>query len=62
MDCMVETLKMLVFGSWEEATSKSEKSPTTTRWVDPAMKDDEGLEVVRCRLAARDFNPRYEGP
>ena len=25
-------------------------------------KNDEGRELVRCRLVARDFNPRREGP
>ena len=34
MNCMVKTLKMFEFGSWEDATSRTSKMPTTTKWVD----------------------------
>ena len=36
--------------------------PTTTKWVDRAKKDDTGKTFVRCRLVARDFKPKREGP
>ena len=32
MNNMVKTLKMFEFGSWEDATSRTSKMPTTTRW------------------------------
>ena len=62
MNCIVKTLGMLVFGLWEEATSKTGKVPTTTKWIDRVKKNDDGREFVRCRLVARDFKPRREGP
>ena len=52
MNYMVKTLGMLVFGSWEEATSKTGKVPTTTKWIDRVKKNDDGREFVRCRLVA----------
>ena len=36
--------------------------PTTTKWVDRVKKDDNGKMFVRCRLVARDFKPKHEGP
>ena len=39
MNFMVRTLKMFEFGSWEDATSRKSKMPTTTKWVDQAKKD-----------------------
>ena len=30
MNCMVKTLRMFEFGSWEEGTFKADKVPTTT--------------------------------
>ena len=62
MNCMIKTLKMFEFGSWEDATSRASKMPTTTKWVDRARKDDNGKMFVRCRLVARDFKPKREGP
>ena len=62
MNYMVKTLKMFEFGSWEDATSGTSKMPTTTKWVDRAKKDDTGKTFVRCRLVARDFKPKREGP
>ena len=50
------------FGSWEEATSKAVKAPTTTKWIDRVKKNVGGREIVRCRLVACDFKPRREGP
>ena len=62
MNNMVKTLKMFEFGSWEDATSRTSKMPTTTKWVDRAKKNDTGKTFVRCRLVARDFKPKREGP
>ena len=61
MNYMVKTSKMFEFGSWEDATTRSSKMPTTTKWVDRAKKDDTGKTFVRCRLVARDFKPKREG-
>ena len=33
MNFLVETLGMYDFGSWQEATSKAGKAPTTTKWI-----------------------------
>ena len=46
MNHMVKTLKMFEFGSWEDATSRTSKIPTTTKWVD----------------RARGFKPKRDGP
>ena len=62
MNYMVKTLKMFEFGAWEDATSRTSKMPTTTKWVDLAKKDDTGKTFVRCRLVARDFKPNCERP
>ena len=62
MNDMIKTLKMFEFGSWEDATSRTSKMPTTTKRVDRAKKDDNGKMFVRCRLVARDFKPKREGP
>ena len=62
MNYMVKTLKRFEFGSWEDATSRTSKMPTTTKWVDRARKDDAGKTFVRCRSVARDFKPKREGP
>ena len=62
MKYTVKTLGMFEIGSWEEATSYAGKAPTTTKWIDRARKNDDGREFVRCRLVARDFRPRREGP
>ena len=35
----VKTLEMFEFGSWEEASSKVGKPPTTTKWNDRVRKD-----------------------
>ena len=51
---------MLEFGSWEEATSKAGKAPTTTKWIDRAKKNDVRREFVRCRLVARDCGARFQ--
>ena len=61
-NCMVKTLEIFGFGSWEDATSKASKLPTTTEWVGRVQKDDGGREFARCRLVARVFKPRREGP
>ena len=51
-------LNMFEFGTYEEATEKGGKQPTTTKWVEGKKVDDDGKEFVRCRLVARDFRPR----
>ena len=55
-------LKMFEFESWEEATSKAGKMPTTTKRVDRNKKDDNGETFVKYRLMTRDFKPKHEGP
>ena len=62
MNYMVKTLEMFEFGSWEDATSSAGKMPTTTKWVDRGKKDDNGKTFLRCRLLARDFKPKRDGP
>ena len=54
VDYVFETLKMCEVGSWEEAAAAG-KNPTTTRWVDRTKTDEEGEEVVRCRLVGLRF-------
>ena len=61
MNYMVKTLKMLEFGSWEVATSRTSKTPTTSKSFDRAKKDDTGETFVRCRLVTRDFKPKRQG-
>ena len=51
MNYMIKTLKMFEFGSWEDATSRTSKMPTTTKWVDRAKKDDNGKMLRSTRLA-----------
>ena len=62
MNYMVKTLEMFEFGSWQEATSKAGKAPTTTKWIDRVTMGDDGRDFVRCPPVARDFKPRREGP
>ena len=62
MNCMIKTLEMFEFGSRKDATSRTSKTPTTTKRADRAKKDDTGKTFVRCRLVARDFKPKREGP
>ena len=62
MNYMIKTFKMFEFGSWEDTTLRTSKMPTATKWVDRAKNDDNGKMFVRCRLVARDFKPKREGP
>ena len=62
MNYLVKTLGKFKYGSWQEATWKAGKAPSTTKWINRVKKDDDGREFVRCRLVARDFKPRREGP
>ena len=62
MNYMIKTLKMSEFGLWEDATSRTSKMVTRTKWVDRAKKDDNLKMFVRCRLVARDFKQMDEGP
>ena len=39
-----------------------QKALTRTKWIDRVKKHDDGFEFVTCRLVARDFKPRREGP
>ena len=59
---MVKKLDMFEFGGYEEAVERGGKKPTTTKWVENKKIDDDGNEFVRCRLVARDFKQRCEGP
>ena len=47
---------------WFVARTKASKAPTMTKLIDRVEKDDDGRGFVRCRLEARDFKPRREGP
>ena len=38
------------------------RCPRRQKWVDLAKKDDNGKTFVRCRLVARVFKPKREGP
>ena len=58
MNCMVKTLVMCECVSWDEATSKTGKAPTTKKWIDRMKKNDDRRELVICRLVARGFKPR----
>ena len=45
----------------EDAMKRSNgKKPTTTKWVEGNKVDDDGEKIVRCRLVARGFKPRFE--
>ena len=61
MNYVVKTLRVFEFGSWQEATSKAGKAPTTTKWIDQVKKDGDGCEFVRRRLVARDFKTTSRG-
>ena len=60
LNYMVKTLRMFEFGSWEDATSRTSNVPTTTKWVDPNTKDDNGKMFVPSRLVARDLKPKRD--
>ena len=61
MKYMVKTLGMFEFGSWQEATSKAGKAPTTTKWIDRVMKGNNGREFVRCPLCGARFQTKTRG-
>ena len=48
---MVKTLGMFQVGSWEEATSKLEKIPTTTKWIDRVMPPLEAKQALFADVA-----------
>ena len=50
MNYMIKTFKMFELGSWEEATSRTSKMPTTTKWVDWAEKDDTGKNIRQMQI------------
>ena len=62
MNYIIKTLKMSEFGLWEDATSRTSKMLTRTKWVDRPKKDDNLKMFVRCRLVALDFKQKHEGP
>ena len=37
-------------------------APASTKWVDVRKMNDDGEELMRSRLVARDFRPRRGGP
>ena len=47
MNYMVKTLKMFEFGSWEDATSRTSKMPTTTTWVGPRRTTLENIRQMQ---------------
>ena len=63
VEYMVKTLDMFEFGSYEEAKARGGGAePVTTKWVEGMKLDEKGNAFARCRLVARDFRPRREGP
>ena len=50
INCMVKTLGMFDFCSWQDATLNAGNSPTATKWIDRVKEDDDGREFVRCAL------------
>ena len=60
MNCLVKTSEMFEFASWEESTLEVGMIPTTTKRIDRVKKDEGGNALVKCQLAACDFNPRRE--
>jgi len=59
---MALKLGMFEFGDYGEAKARGGKEPTTTKWVEGKKAGEDGEEFVRCRLVARDFKPKREGP
>ena len=59
---MAVKLGMFEFADYDEAKARGGKEPTTTKWVEGKKVDEDGVEFVRCRLVARDFKPKREGP
>ena len=41
---------------WE----RTGRAPVSTKWVETEKVDDEGEQMVRCRLVGRDFKPKGE--
>ena len=58
MNYMVKTWKMFEFGSWEDATSRAGKMPTTTKWVDRAKKDDSGKNIRQMQTGGTRFQTK----
>ena len=59
---MADKLEMFEFGDYAEAKRRGGKEPTTTKWVEGKKVDEDSNEFVRCRLVARDFRCKREGP
>ena len=59
---MAVKLGMFEFAGYEEAKARGGKEPTTTKWVESMKVDEDLVEFARCRLVARDFKPKREGP
>ena len=50
LEFMVKKLDMFEFGTYEEAVSRGDKQPTTTKWVEGWKADDKEGRFVRRRL------------
>ena len=61
LEYMIKTLQMWEFGSWQDAMSRTARSHPRRMWVD-RTKNDDANECVGCRLVAREFTPKREGP
>ena len=48
MNYIVKTFGMFEFSSWQEATSKAGKAPTTTKCIHRVQKADVGREMSTC--------------
>ena len=56
----MKKIDMFEFVKTEECWERLGHGPVSTKWVDVAKVDDQGREVVRCRLVGRDFKPKGE--
>ena len=59
---MVEKLNMFEFCTEDAMKAVTLETPTSTKWVDVREMNDDGEEVMRSRLVARNFRPRWRGP
>jgi hypothetical protein len=59
LDYMMK-IDMFEFVKTEVCWQNLGHGPVSTKWVDVAKVDDQGRDVVRCRLVGRDLKPKCE--
>ena len=59
---MVDKLNMFEFCFEDAMKAVTSEAPTSRKWVDVRKMNDDGEELMRSRLVARDFRPRRGGP